>query len=179
MIGLVYKGLLPSPGGYLVFLLFTSHTTHSFRDSSHFHSLPLFSFPIVDPFNPNLLKNLPQVLVIDLASANMHSRAVILALAASLAGGAVADKMMAVNKAPAALFKRQDGSQAFTAGVETAVGDTCEEAWGPGSIDCGPPSNNLCYNPGEGQSCCYESCTYILHRISRFILDRLKSWTTH
>ncbi len=93
----------------------------------------------------------------------MHSRNVILTLAAVMAGGAVADKMMAVNRSPAALFKRQDtGSQAFTADVETRTGDTCEEAWGAGSIDCGPPENNLCYNPGQGQSCCHEKCMSIV-----------------
>ncbi|EON68442.1 hypothetical protein W97_07652 [Coniosporium apollinis CBS 100218] len=33
-------------------------------------------------------------------------------------------------------------------------GNTCEASCGPGYIDCGDPTENLCYNPANAQTCC-------------------------
>ncbi len=89
----------------------------------------------------------------------MHSRTIILAVAACLAGSALAADKSAPVKAPTSVWKRDTGSQAFSPDNETRQGDTCEEAWGQGSRDCGPRENNLCWNPNEGHSCCEDKCT--------------------
>ncbi|KAI8954300.1 hypothetical protein F4801DRAFT_575692 [Xylaria longipes] len=34
---------------------------------------------------------------------------------------------------------------------------TCEQSHGNGSIPCGGPKSNLCFNPGLGQTCCQDS----------------------
>ena len=106
----------------------------------------------------------------------MHSRNVVLAVAALLAGNALAARKSAVGSGHS-LFRRQDDeSQAFVPGNETRTGDTCGEAWGAGYIDCGPESNNLCYNPDDGQTCCENGgCTSSASRL----VTRLRPLTFH
>ena len=84
----------------------------------------------------------------------MHSTKIILAVAGLLAGGALADKSRMVETS--LLSKRQ--SEAFVPNSETRQGNTCVAAFGPGYIDCGPSSNDVCYNPAVGQTCCESSC---------------------
>ncbi|KAI9755767.1 MAG: hypothetical protein M1815_004662 [Lichina confinis] len=84
----------------------------------------------------------------------MHSRNVVLAVAALLAGNALAAQKSAVRSVHS-LFRRQDyDSQAFQPGSESRIGDTCEEAGGAGYINCGPASEKKCFNPDAGDTCC-------------------------
>ncbi|KAI4115930.1 MAG: hypothetical protein LQ345_003566 [Seirophora villosa] len=49
---------------------------------------------------------------------------------------------------PRELQVRQD--QSFTPSTTFGRGSTCADAFGPGFIDC----NGVCYNPGDGETCC-------------------------
>ncbi|KAI4173699.1 MAG: hypothetical protein LQ346_008373 [Caloplaca aetnensis] len=49
---------------------------------------------------------------------------------------------------PRELQVRQD--QSFTPTTNFGQGATCADAFGPGYVDC----NGVCYNPGEGETCC-------------------------
>lgn len=57
---------------------------------------------------------------------------------------------------PRELQVRQD--QSFTPSTTFGRGSTCADAFGPGFIDC----NGVCYNPGDGETCCAgsgDACT--------------------
>ncbi|KAL9594588.1 MAG: hypothetical protein Q9219_006948 [cf. Caloplaca sp. 3 TL-2023] len=49
---------------------------------------------------------------------------------------------------PRELQVRQD--QSFTPSTSFGQGETCADAFGAGYIDC----NGVCYNPGQGETCC-------------------------
>ncbi|KAE9970035.1 hypothetical protein EG328_006501 [Venturia inaequalis] len=56
-----------------------------------------------------------------------------------------------------ALYKRQFQ---FQPGTQTATGNTCTDAFGPGYTMCRQETdkvNRLCYNPTAGQTCCSSS----------------------
>ncbi|KAL8739911.1 MAG: hypothetical protein Q9190_007332, partial [Brigantiaea leucoxantha] len=67
-------------------------------------------------------------------------------LALALASSAVASNLNVL--IPRELRVRQD--QSFTPTTSSGEGATCADAFGEGYILCG----EICYNPGEGQTCC-------------------------
>jgi hypothetical protein len=88
------------------------------------------------------------------AQANMHSStlSMILALLALNAHPIFAQKFKyGVMDTGADLFRRQEYIPTPTPCLGT--GD-CASACGAGNIDCGNPSQNLCYNPDIGEPCC-------------------------
>ncbi|KAL8961249.1 MAG: hypothetical protein Q9183_005338 [Haloplaca sp. 2 TL-2023] len=71
----------------------------------------------------------------------MHSAVVVL-----FAAGAIAGNLNQL--VPRELLPRQD--QSFTPTTSFGQGATCADAFGAGYVDC----NGVCYNPGQGETCC-------------------------
>jgi hypothetical protein len=76
----------------------------------------------------------------------MHSQ--FFTLASLLLGSAVALNNLKVRQGDAP-------DEAFKPGSSSALGATCEDAWGAGFISCG--TGNECYNPALGESCCQDT----------------------
>ncbi|KAI9884576.1 MAG: hypothetical protein M1823_003648 [Watsoniomyces obsoletus] len=83
----------------------------------------------------------------------------ILTLFGFLAGGVLADNIYTFEttlQQSAQLLKRQQ-SAAFVPTGRSGKGRDCEDAFGPGKLECG--NSRKCFNPTRKESCCYGKYT--------------------